>query len=644
MTGSKSEYELYSLSQLFQGGDRSFRIPDYQRGYSWETRQRLDLQKDIEYIIQNGFGYKHFTGTVVASKNEKQSQENGLETFDIVDGQQRLTTLVILLSVIGHKLQKTEIHCKYTGDQILESFVASGQGTGNTIRKFFSGREQDELFKNLILKGSARGKIISSKSEQNLVDALNEFHTWVNDENICDITKCVLDNLGFLLYAPQNDKEIGIMFEVINNRGKPLSQLEKIKNYVIYYADKNGLSDLKKQVHESWPHILNNLNKVQLTSNDQENSFLRNCWIVFGNTNKSKSYQVYDEVKSKWGADSKKSWQKLKDFILFLQSASLTYTKLILKEDASGPEKIWLNRIHHHPRNASMTPVLLAIYERIQTSEQRIELLELVEKLNFRFYVTGIAGRADSGQGDFFWWAHSLYNSFEQQNHWGELVDFHWLRDKIFDYINKHASDRKFIQHLTLDKDEGGDYYHWSGLKFFLASYEEKLRNEKKESLKLGDYLSRRDSNYSNDFYHKEHIWAANDLQVLDDSNDRNFNKRRLGNFILLKETQNIKVSNKRPEVKVKEYWEDRENDPNTLMIRELKGIFTKAVEQEKRKNRTWKYWFSIYQRFMDYHEEKLIAFALERWGIKDLASSVTEIKIDSFTPKNEVYHLKSQV
>ncbi|MBK7570056.1 MAG: hypothetical protein IPI31_19785 [Bacteroidetes bacterium] len=57
---------------------------------------------------------------------------------------------------------------------------------------------------------------------------------------ICNV---VTKRLGFIFYTPKYDKEIGIMFEVINNRGKELSELEKIKNYFIYYAtifDKNS--------------------------------------------------------------------------------------------------------------------------------------------------------------------------------------------------------------------------------------------------------------------------------------------------------------------------------------------------------------------------------------------------------------------
>lgn len=159
---------------------------------------------------------------------------------------------------------------------------------------------------------------INSKSDQNLKDAVNEFQDWLENQDINRVLRCVCENLGFLFYAPKNSKEIGIMFEVINNRGKELSELEKIKNYLIYYADKNGMRDIRELVNDSWSQILSNLNKIYFTSNESENEFLRNCWIVFMDTNKSRSYNVYDNLKQEWPPDSKHTQENSKKIIEFI--------------------------------------------------------------------------------------------------------------------------------------------------------------------------------------------------------------------------------------------------------------------------------------------------------------------------------------
>lgn len=69
---SQHKNELKSFDEIFKQGKRVFRIPDYQRGYSWEEQQRTELLTDIEYLIKSG-EYRHYTGTIVASLNEEET-------------------------------------------------------------------------------------------------------------------------------------------------------------------------------------------------------------------------------------------------------------------------------------------------------------------------------------------------------------------------------------------------------------------------------------------------------------------------------------------------------------------------------------------------------------------------------------------
>ena len=90
---SINQHELKSLDKIFKPKTCIFQIPDYQRGYSWEERQRTDLLNYIESVIKREHEFRHYTGTIVVSLNEKNDQ---YEIFDIVDGQQRLTSLILV--------------------------------------------------------------------------------------------------------------------------------------------------------------------------------------------------------------------------------------------------------------------------------------------------------------------------------------------------------------------------------------------------------------------------------------------------------------------------------------------------------------------------------------------------------------------
>ncbi|MYB35679.1 MAG: DUF1524 domain-containing protein, partial [Gammaproteobacteria bacterium] len=252
----------------------------------------------------------------------------------------------------------------------------------------------------------------------------------------------------------------------------------------------------------------------------------------------------------------------------------------------------------------------------------------------------GIAGRSDSGQGELFRLAHNFYNYFGKRID-GNIINTQWLKDELIKFIQVQANDSAFIEYLTLDKDESGDYYDWGGLKYFLASYEQGLQEKQKKSIDLPKMMAPRNPNTPNDFFHKEHIWAVRETSVIDDIDHRDVNKRRLGNFILLNEGLNITVSDKRIEEKIEMYFNVEKNTPNTLMIRELEKFFTKAQKDTidgGRKNKTSQYWYEVYQRFFDMREEKMINFALERWRVPEIEGNISKVKLDSLDTRNEIY------
>ena len=104
---------LKSIADIFER--KLFRIPDYQRGYSWETRHLQDFWDDVERIME---GKKHYTGLLKIReanlkeddqfgkwKEDKWLIESGFEPYYIVDGQQRLTTIIIFLQAVINRLK-----------------------------------------------------------------------------------------------------------------------------------------------------------------------------------------------------------------------------------------------------------------------------------------------------------------------------------------------------------------------------------------------------------------------------------------------------------------------------------------------------------------------------------------------------------
>ena len=635
-------YKLLSFEEIVK--DLFFKIPDYQRGYSWEEKQIEDLIKDIFQVADKD--HMHFTGTIVITKSHDFN-----DIYEIVDGQQRLTTLIILLNEI-YKLNPSQY------SNIKETFLLRGE-IGEERYVLETNNETNLYFKEAII-GDKKNLPADLKSLQNLCFAKKTLNAWVSENkgSIDTIYKVVTRKLGFICFAPINTKEIGIMFEVINNRGKELSELEKIKNYFIYYASINNKNNLRTNVDELWGKILAYLSEANITNNDEENRFLRNCYIVFISPNKSESWNVYENLKEKYIPgnidDLDLKVTEISRFIDFILQASQFYAFLkkgdVFERDYKGDYKreigSSLKRLRCHSVNASILPLYLASMSYIYSNPLNVsELLEIIEILNFRIYVIPNAkiSRADTKQGDLFNWARELYRDrdWKSTNDDNEYITFlkRKIEGDIFTYIKMMLEDfiqylcpeETFIQSLTIDADEAIDYYHWNdGLRFFLASYEEYLNADFEETWDIERILTRKDEALKNrnDYLSREHIWASRNRP--EDFPEDFKDKRRLGNFILMGIITNIQLQNEDIEDKVKFLKEN--SSISMCQINQLEDYLKNAKYFAKtRRTKRTKYFYSdIAIKLIDQRENDLIKFALKRWKLP-IEDFNTFVKVDSF-------------
>ena len=620
------EDHLIPFKQLFVN-NRQFIVPEYQRGYSWEEKQRADLLEDIERIYESDNDYTHFTGTIVAAQND----DSGL--FEIVDGQQRLTSLFMLCKVLNNDLKRRDL-----------TNITSEEESRLRLNK-----QTNRFFKEVVFRH--RSSDPETKSELNILNAWNEFSKWHESLNGQSSTfaDIILERLGFLLYVPEATKETGIMFEVINNRGKPLSQLEKVKNYLTYYAQVEELEFIVDRIKEDWPKILKNLSRAGVNSNDDENSFLRYCWICFHSKNKNESYHVYEHLKKRFevGEHSESKKEDLQRFLDFLLNCSNYYVELFDNDNALEPVK----QLRHHPQNASVMPLFLSIWEAFTTKEitnfTKEEILGLLEKINFRIYVCpDVTKRSDTHQGKFFDDARTLYKIISHENSGVVENEIENLITRLKDRINRECDIKTFVQSLTLDSEEDFDYGGWNGLEYFLANYEMHINEDSTVRLENIFPKPEKRGEKPDDRFSKEHLWGRKNREKINDRYEDEHEKWRLGNFALLEKGLNSKGNKRSLENKLDIYYEGSRHT-SLQMVWNLKGIFERAHQfsDEKHSMRKKNFYLDLYKKINDIREEKMVNFALNRWGIgpeKDI-----HVKIDSFSDKVEeredgaVYQIK---
>lgn len=621
--------KLWKIEEIFNGN--FFKIPDYQRGYAWTQKEVLALLKDIENLY--GSSHMHFTGTIVAANDVTQKHH-----YDIVDGQQRMTTIIIIISELLRVYANDDEKHKY-----LQIFIRRGE-VGREEDVFNLNKETKNFFDSWIIDNDKDIYEPKLKSHHNIKNAKEEISAWIKKQveknySVQNIMDTILNKLGFLLYSPSNDSEVGIMFEVINNRGKPLSDLEKIKNYFIYYSTKIKRPSLQKEVNSRWGTLLEYLNDSEKITEQDEKNFLRYATVVFFSFSKTKSHNAYDALKKLFPVSNidftevyiDAKYQEIKEFLDFLLKSSKWYAALYSKRSLHRPNYISkeLEYLRSQNTHASIMPLYLAIMAKNNGDSEIVKKhLKLIEILNFRVYIApGITSRSDAGQGPLFEMASEYYNDYESDNWEHEVLSGkitsnidEWLEDSLIRMINKYSPMSKFTNSFLIEEDDYFDFYRWGGIRYFLMCFEE--YKQPKRTIDVEKILQKVSDGQTGDYYSLEHIFATK-YRVEEEDNEPEYNlwlKRRLGNFMLLELSINIQASDKSMSDKIDVYVGKNSDNMSSELFQpnRLKRLFeeNKLIESE----------LDLYKHFINQLEEEYINFAINRWSLKEYIFEKEEI------------------
>lgn len=236
-----------TISQLFGSTNEQYIIPTYQRRYSWHERQVWELIDDIRLIEEKD---THLLGSIVCLVGYFQA---GLNTLEIVDGQQRLTTISILLECMRQRLvQAGETEEAADLGRLLSARALGGKSMPKVLLDSIDSAEFERLLQESLQDG---GK------NQNLVEAFRIIREWIQQQKLEDISRFLyrLKNQAIVIRLDVGDaKDAFKLFETINNRGLRLSPTDIIKNFLLGNAARFGEQPLKL-ARESWAALLQHL-------------------------------------------------------------------------------------------------------------------------------------------------------------------------------------------------------------------------------------------------------------------------------------------------------------------------------------------------------------------------------------------------
>ncbi|GAA8453684.1 DUF262 domain-containing protein [Helicobacter pylori] len=551
--------ELLVLDGVIEKG--VFEIPSYQRGYAWQKEQLQDFWNDLEHVSKLGdkFHYMHSL-TLRELENEFESS-----VFEIIDGQQRLTTSLILLGLLAKTTQNKDPKYSFINLEPILSYKY--YCLSEAFRAITEEEEKDlKAFK-------------TSFYAKNLINAYAFFKEKISDTPVETLEKMFDALIKKMLFSvvELNDNRIDPFssFETINNRGKDLSTLELFKNRLHFVAHKicdgKKLEKLQNEINNTYTLIYHDL---RFFEDEHLEGFLKHFVAYYygekgdfkkrllemefnahkrytDNTNFNEEYEKIDELLF-YLSYSSKVWH-------FLHTLDEKSIALIVDDNKKLEMEITpkmrglldkMRRLNALSDNAFL-PLLLSLLtiqlvgksanEQPYTTKELEGLLEYLER--FGFLVYGVAGK-NTAKNE---WIELAFEAFRAYRYGEENTAIEKLPTLEKNFFNRQGnSGLELLEEYIHSKKNAEKWYQWGkALNYLLYEYE--LFHNPETTLNFDSSIEsiehilpqKPDQGYSTE----EKNWAKNPHIA-----------HALGNLLLIPKNANSSLSNKPFDEKRKQY------------------------------------------------------------------------------------------
>jgi len=590
-----------NLEKLLKYG--LFDIPEYQRSFSWEKPQLDDLIEDLQYLPKD---QKHFFGNIILErKGDYHTTTNRKDdVYEVVDGQQRLTSALIFLKVA----------CDLNSD------VKEGVEEINLISfprdrdRLVLQDEDKQFFRDDILGSSTYTP--SRPSQKRLRRAKTHFKEYLDeldDDTVLSLATRLRYDFRINVVEVDDKSEAAAIFESINTRGKDLSSLEKTKSFLMYMDDRipDGGS-LRDDINNRFGKIYRNLFVLEegheRVDDFDEDSFQRFHWGMYDGYDSDEYFNSLQTLKTRLYKKYRKGnyediVEKIDEYTKSIREASDSFAKLFTPSEHEDSVKNRLIRLLELGRMANVLPVLIASDLKYGDDPSKMKkIIEKCETLVFRVYAID-GRRSDTGLGKLVNLAHEIYN--ESVGGIDETIR------KLEKIIRKYTSDNRFEREL---RDPEFDVVSSKDIRFLLYHYGQELE------IKSGETIRKDLSQILSKDFSVEHILARNlpEEDIPDDlTDDFEDYVHRLGNLTIASRYWNSTYGNLPFEEKKKisdENGRETAYENSTLKVQRVLSYLDDFKRQEIKSR-----------------EDKIVEFALSEWS---LDTEPTTYKVPDSLPK----------
>lgn len=577
------------LKELFDGR-KVFNIPDYQRAYAWDkTRQLPDFLEDVE---NQSLGRDYFLGTILFQERDEKWQ--GYDVIDVVDGQQRITTIIIFMKVLLAELENRLSDDDFVDkglDLVVETYIKSRNRS-----KLKAISPDNDFFQRYVLEDQDGTDYITTPSQRRLYSAKKFFSEELAKKTVDELLelKTKLDSCTKVLtYSVKDTAEATLIFETTNDRGKGLTHLEKIKSFLMYktyLATGEDVDIHLNSIQERFTEIYRELE--QFDEKLSEDSALQYHCIAFERWSDKSDYQKpVDYIRGK--INPLINGNRKSEALAFIDrfskelKESFTILRLLMQSQSEGfRDLVCLDRL------GTFYPLLIKAYKFDATPTKASFDLTCRHLEMYSFRVFSIQQtRSNTGQPALYAAARDFSGKFTP------------LYDRIVGLINYHSPDKFFKENLQYTNFY--QYMRPKDIGYLFWKYENHLRKTEQPICANMSEQEYRDATNKTGLT-IEHIAAQNpedfgivsDASIIPELTDEFLEDHihRLGNLTFDPASANSSKGNRNIQVKNSNYFKKAPYKTQN----ELDGFIL---------NGTWGV------KSINAREKKIIRFCLQRWN-----------------------------
>lgn len=433
-------------------GKKQFVVPIYQRTYTWKLKQCQQLLSDIIRVGKSSSEESHFIGSIVYFTPEISTQTSVPELL-VIDGQQRLTTISLLLLALT-EFMKHDVHSSIsdeTWEEIRETYLINKHRKDSSKYKLLLTKRDKSTFKNLL-----DGIELSGENSKRVVENYRYFEGQINSKNAFDIYLGIKKLIIVDVVLERDKDNPQLIFESLNSTGIDLSQADLIRNFVLMGQ---ALDEQNTLYNKFWYPMEQSFGEA-LSSMA---SFIRD-YLTMKTGSIPKQSLVYETYKNY--LKKKYGFKRIEPAVEDLFSYSKYYVRIALNREK---DKELLNRFRQINKQKIDTsyPLLLAIYNDYEngiiSKEEFVEVLDLIISYVFRRLICGIP--TNSLNKTFA----TFYKKIKQDAYLESLKATFTLMDSY----RRFPSDEEFKKELVVK-----DIYKLRSRNYLLESLENWKRKE----------------------------------------------------------------------------------------------------------------------------------------------------------------------